>query len=74
MITDIHHPSYLLPDASDTQTNPAWTTIIGALIAILLVLGAAHLGEQASGDANQVQSTGGDKAELDGRGKWTGYM
>ena len=75
IMTDIHHhPSYLLPKADDTQTNPAWTTIIGALIAILLVLGAAHLSDQTAGDASQVQSTGEGKAELDGRGKWTGYM
>jgi hypothetical protein len=73
-MTDIHHPSYLLRDANDTQTSPAWTTIIGALIAILLVLGAAHLGEQATGDANQVQGTEDGKAKLDGRGKWIGYM
>lgn len=73
-MTDIHHPSYLLPDADDTQTNPAWTTIIGALIAIVLVLGAAHLGEQATGDAGQIQSTEDGKAKLDGRGKWIGYM
>lgn len=73
-MTDIHHPSYLLPKADDAQANPAWTTIIGALIAILLVLGAAHLTEQNAGDASQVQGTEDGKAKLDGRGKWVGYM
>lgn len=73
-MTDIHHPSHLLMRADDPQANPTWTTIIGALIAILLVLGAAHLGEQATGDAGQIQSSEDGKPRLDGRGKWTGYM
>ena len=73
-MTDIHHPSHLLPKTDDPQANTAWTTIIGAVIAILLVLGAAHLTEQNTGDASQVQGIEQGNAKLDGRGKWTGYM
>lgn len=73
-MTDIHHPSHLLLKHDDPQANPTWTTIIGALIAIMLVLGAAHLIEPKAGDTTRVQGTEQGSAELDGRGKWTGYM
>jgi hypothetical protein len=74
IMTDIHHSSHLLRQAEDTQANPAWTTIIGAVIAVLLVLGAAQLTSQNAGDASQVQSTDKGAVKLDGRGKWIGYM
>lgn len=74
IMTDIHHPSHLLLKADDPQANPAWTTIIGALIALLLVIGAGHLTDQNAGDTSQVQSTEKGAVKLDGRGKWIGYM
>ncbi|WP_337660060.1 hypothetical protein [Anderseniella sp. Alg231-50] len=73
-MTDIHHPSHLLLRQDDPQANPAWTTMIGALIAILLVIGAAHLIEPQAGDASRVQGSETGDVKLDGRGKWTGYM
>ena len=73
-MTDIHHPSHLLLRQDDPQANPAWTTMIGALIAILLVIGAAHLIEPEAGDTSRVQSSENGGVKLDGRGKWTGYM
>lgn len=74
IMTDIHHPSHLLPKADDPQANPAWTTIIGALIALALVLGAAHFTDQSAGDARQGESVEKSSVKFDGRGKWTGYM
>ncbi|MEM7635069.1 MAG: hypothetical protein AAF299_10950 [Pseudomonadota bacterium] len=73
-MTDIHHPSHLLLRHDDPQANPTWTTIIGALIAILLVLAAAHLIEPNAGDSSRVQGIENGDTRLDGRGKWTGYM
>ncbi|MEO1160832.1 MAG: hypothetical protein AAFW74_10335, partial [Pseudomonadota bacterium] len=58
----------------DPQANPAWTTMIGALIAILLVIGAAHLIEPEASDISRVQDAENGDVKLDGRGKWTGYM
>lgn len=74
IMTDIHHPSHLLLKADDLQANPAWTAIIGALIALALVLGAAHFSDPNAGDARQVESTEKSNVKLDGRGKWIGYM
>lgn len=73
-MTDIHHPSHLLMRADDPQANPTWTAIIGAAIAILLVLGAAHFVDHTAGDPRQSLSTEDGNVKLDGRGKWTGYM
>lgn len=73
-MTDFHHPSHLLPKADDLQANPAWTTIIGALIVLALVLGAAHFADPNAVDVRQVESVEKSSVKLDGRGKWTGFM
>lgn len=73
-MTDIHHPSHVLMRVDDPQANPAWTTISGAAIAILLVLGAAHFVDHSAGDPRQSLNSVEGSVKLDGRGKWTGYM
>ncbi len=73
-MTDIYHPSQVLLPADDPQANPTWTTIIGAVIAIMLVTGAAHFADHTVGDPRLSLNSEQADVKPDGRGKWTGYM
>ena len=73
-MTDIHHPSHVLMREDDPQANPTWTTIIGAVIAIMLVIGAAHFVDHSVSDPGQSLDAELGDVKPDGRGKWTGYM
>ena len=73
-MTDIYHSSRLLPETVDTRAPVNWNSIMVALAAIFLLLAAAHLWGPTSGVSSQVNSSETGTVELDGRGKWIGYM
>ena len=73
-MTDIHHSSDLLPGLDQARASSSWVTIIGAALALFLALGVPHLTMQNASDGSQFQNSENSAVNLDGRGKWVGYI
>jgi len=73
-MTDIHHSSDLFSVAGEARTGANWGTILAGALAVLIMVGATHLTNQESGGDSQVHNAEKGKVNLDGRGKWIGYM
>ena len=73
-MTDIHHSSDLLSGMDQTRAGTRWGTIIGAALALFLALGVPHLIIQNASGSSQFQNSESSAVNLDGRGKWIGYM
>jgi len=73
-MTDIHHSSDLLSGMNQTRASTNWSTIIGAALVLFLALGVPHLTMQNASDSGQFQNSENSAVNLDGRGKWVGYM
>ena len=73
-MTDIHHSTGFWPGTDQVRSGVDWGTGIVAVLALALVLGLPHLTGNVTYDASQLQSIENGSVQLDGRGKWTGYM
>ena len=73
-MTDIYHAPELTPPVDDARAGSDRTVNTIAVLAFVLALAAPHLTGNNANIAVDVQDSKISTGQLDGRGKWIGYM
>ncbi len=73
-MTDIHHSTDFWPATDQVRCGTDWGTVVIAVLALTFVLGLPHLMSNTASDVSWFQDSENSTIQLDGRGKWVGYM